>query len=210
MSNLEMRTKTYEFDGVNIQLRTLKDTQQFEDVDNAAEKLGINSTVWPLFGVLWPAGEILAKLMVTKKIEGLRILEMGCGVGLPSLVLNSRDADISSSDQHPLSETFLSENTKLNKSADIPFYVSDWANFDKELGKFDLIIGSDLLYQPDHAALLANFVKNYANDKAEVMLVDPRRGNISKFKKEMTLLDFTHEVTYFEGFKGQVITFNRQ
>ena len=210
MSTLQMRYRTYEFDGVDIHLRTLKDTQQFDDVDNEAEKLGINSTVWPLFGVLWPAGEVLAKLMVKKKIDGLRILEMGCGVGLPSLVLNSRDADISSSDQHPLSETFLGENTKLNKSADIPFFVSDWAKFDKELGKFDLIIGSDLLYQPDHAALQANFVKNYANDTAEVMLVDPRRGNISKFKKEMTLLDFSHEVTHFEGFKGQVITFNRQ
>lgn len=209
MSILQLRYKTYEFDGLDIHLRTLKDTQQFEDVDNAAEKLGINSTVWPLFGVLWPSGEVLAKLMVTKPIKGLRILEMGCGVGLPSLVLNSRNADVTASDQHPLSETFLGENTKLNKSADIPFHVADWANFDEKLGKFDLIIGSDLLYQPDHAELLAKFVQNHANEKAEVILVDPRRGNVSKFKKALTALNFTHEVTYSEGFKGQIINFVR-
>ena len=42
-----------------------------------------------------------------------RILEVGCGLGLASLVLNERSADISATDYHPEVETFLKINTEL-------------------------------------------------------------------------------------------------
>ncbi len=48
-----------------------------------------------------PDGEGLALLMLDYDIKGKRILEMGCGIDLASLVLNSRRADITATDRHP-------------------------------------------------------------------------------------------------------------
>jgi hypothetical protein len=43
-------------------------------------------------------------------------------------------------------------------------------------GAFDLIIGSDLLYERDAGGLLAAFIGRHASPAGEVWIVDPDRG----------------------------------
>jgi tRNA1(Val) A37 N6-methylase TrmN6 len=57
---------------------------------------------------------VLAEAMCSFEVAGKRILEIGCGLGLSSLVLQRRKADITASDQHPLAESFLAHNARLN------------------------------------------------------------------------------------------------
>jgi predicted nicotinamide N-methyase len=96
-----VRYQTLEFEDVDIHVRALRDNQEYSDDDGEAEKLGISSAQWSLFGVLWASGEALARHLFDYNIEGLRILEVGCGLGLASLVLNHRHADITATDYHP-------------------------------------------------------------------------------------------------------------
>jgi len=128
--------------------------------------------------------------METFDIENKRILEVGCGVGLTSLMLNSRIADITATDHHPEAGAYLQLNVELNEGRTIPFVRAGWEQKDTGLGEFDLIIGSDILYQPDHALLLSAFVNRHARDKCEVIIVDPGRGNTGKFSKAMLALGF--------------------
>ena len=212
MCSLRVKYKTYEFDKTDIHLRTLRDTQEFEDLEGVAEKLGIPESTWALFGVLWPSGEVLARLMSQKNVDGLRILEIGCGIALPSLILNSKGADISATDYHPLSDEFLVANTALNSGKKIPFYLCDWNSDSEEAGKYDLIIGSDVLYERDHVKLLSRFLEKHANPICEIILVDPGRGNMSHFKKEMIVHGFEFEVLkkeIGEEYKGQIVRFSR-
>ena len=105
-----------------------------------------------------------------------RVLEVGCGVGLASLVLNKRRADISATDIHPNAYANLLYNTQLNDDRDIPFLRTAWEDpRNEDFGFFDLIIGSDVLFEPDHAVKLAHFVELYAKPRCEVILVDARR-----------------------------------
>ena len=153
MSSLRVRYQTIEFDNVDIHVRTLRDRQQFSDDDGIAEDLGISSATWPLFGIIWASGEVLAHLMFDYDIEGKRILEVGCGIGLTSLMLNQRDADITATDHHPEAGSFLRQNVRLNAGEPIPFERTGWGDEADQLGRFDLIIGSDLLYESEHAEL---------------------------------------------------------
>ncbi|MDH5737531.1 MAG: histidine kinase, partial [Gammaproteobacteria bacterium] len=173
MSGLRYRYQTVEIDNTDIHLRTLRDTQQFADINGAAEKLGVSPSSWPLFGIVWDSGKILAHLMQNHDIEGKRILEVGCGMALSSLILNRRFADITATDYHPEAERFLINNVKLNDGRPIPFYRSDWNSENRALGEFDLIIGSDILYEPDHARLLSGFINRHAKPECEVIIVDP-------------------------------------
>ena len=216
MSCLRVRYQTYEFGDTDIHLRTLRDKQQYSDIDDVAANLGISSASWPLFGVVWASSEVLAHLLFEYQVDGKRILEVGCGIGLSSLILNQRLADITATDHHPEAEQFLQHNALLNDGREIPFVRTGWGDDISELGLFDLVVGSDLLYEGDHVELLAGFIDQHAQPHCEVILVDPGRSYHARFSKKMISLGYSHSqrkpvaVDYLEHpFRGQILTYRR-
>lgn len=202
---LRLSYQTIEFAKTDIHLCTLRDKQQFSDPDNVARDLGISSSLWPLFGVVWPSSIVLAHHMDDFDTGGKRILEIGCGMALTSLLLNAQGADITASDYHPEVETFLARNTKLNNGKTIAFQRADWAEETDTLGRFDLIIGSDILYEDDQIKQLANFIENHANSVCEIILVDPGRGRKTKLSKALTEygFEYTHTQPIHTDYLGQ-------
>jgi len=213
---LRFRYQTLEFGDTDTHIRSLRDRQQYADENGEAEALGISSAQWSLFGVLWPSGKVLAHLMFDYHVTGKRILEVGCGLGLASLVLNQRSADITSTDYHPEAEAFLKVNTQLNGGKTIPFFRTGWSDEETDMGRFDLIIGSDLLYESQHIAQLSQFIEQCANSSCEVILVDPGRGNLNRFTKKMDVLgysysaEFPQDTAYLaQPFKGKIVHYCR-
>ena len=208
--------QTVEFGELDIHLCTLRDKQQFSDPDDIAKNLGISSALWPIFGVIWPSSLVLAHYMDEYETHKKRILEIGCGMALSSLLLNKKHVDITATDYHPEVATFLTRNTLLNNDQKIDFERVDWADKNDQLGLFDVIIGSDLLYEDQHIALLANFIEKHANTHCEVILVDPGRGRKNKITKAMTEFGFEHTHTkpidtdyLIDDFKGHILKFWR-
>ncbi|MFW1676760.1 class I SAM-dependent methyltransferase [Pontibacter sp. JAM-7] len=215
-TSARVRYQTIEFDKTDIHLCTLRDNQQFHDPAGQAEALGISSASWPIFGVVWPSSLVLAHYMSDYNTEGKRILEIGCGMALSSLMLNKRHDDITATDYHPEVERFLMRNTQLNGDDPIAFERVDWADPQDELGLFDLIIGSDLLYEDQHIKLLASFIERHAKPECEVILVDPGRGRKSKLGKQLEVWGYSHQyfkpedTEYLEQvFKGDILRFWR-
>ncbi len=213
---LRLRYQTIEFGDIDIHLCTLRDKQQFNDPEDAALNLGISSSLWPLFGVIWPSSMVLAHHMDNYDTTNKRILEIGCGMALTSLLLNEQGADITASDYHPEVETFLNRNTDLNNGKTIAFERADWAKVSHTLGCFDVIIGSDILYEDGHIEQLAVFIDRHARPTCEVILVDPGRGRKTKLSKALTKFGFesTHtqplHTDYLdEPFKGHILRFWR-
>lgn len=216
MAEIKYRYQTVEFGDLDIHVRTLRDNQQFDDSDGRAAAMGISSAMWPIFGMLWDSGRILASLMLDYDIEGKRILECGCGIGLASLVLNHRGADITATDHHPRAEEFLQFNAALNDGPPIPFVQADWTVEKDSLGTFDLIIGSDLLYERTHADALSGFINRHARQKCTVIVVDPGRGHRGRFAQLMQEYGFSaHREKSNErwdtddAYHGQILTFER-
>lgn len=172
-------------------LRVLSDTQQFHDPDGHGEALGVSSAQWSLFGQVWPAGQLLAQAMHGFDIAGKRILELGCGIGLASLVLQRRGAQVTASDVHPLAEPFLTYNAALNALDAVAYRQLRWDVPLPTLGRFDLIIASDVLYEASQVALLAGVIERHANDTAEVLVTDPGRGNSSRFSRILAAQGFS-------------------
>lgn len=171
--------------GHDFRIRALSDLQQFADPLGIAERLGISSAQWSLFGQVWPSGRVLAEAMCTFEVAGKRILEIGCGLGLSSLVLQRREADITASDLHPLAKSFLAHNARLNQLPELVYRDLDWAIPDHELGRFDLVIGSDILYERRHIEQLAFMLKRHALASAEIVFTDPGRGNSAPFTRAL-------------------------
>jgi len=153
-------------------------------------------------------------------LGGERILEAGCGLGLASLVGHRRGADVTASDNHPLSASFLHHNARLNELAPIKYRHGPWrgARAGRHVeGAFDLIIGSDLLYDRDASDALGGFIGRHAAAAAEVWIVDPDRGNRPAFNRQMRELGFglrEHRLDHGAGvglaaYKGRMLTYSR-
>ena len=204
----------------NLIIRSLLDRQQYADPLGEADRLGISSAAWPMFGLLWPSGAHLAARLARRPVLAAeRILEIGCGLGLASLVGHRRGADVTASDCHPLAGAFLLENQRLNGLLPMKYRHGQWGvaavapvvpllaavapdgallvlpALPVELevqGEFDLIIGSDLLYERDADATLAAYIALHAAPAAEVWIVDPDRGNRPAFNRGMAEQGFAH------------------
>jgi predicted nicotinamide N-methyase len=203
VTGYQVKVVTLRIGADDYRVRSLSDRQQFFDPDGQAEGLGISSATWPLFGVTWPAGIALAEEMSDFPIDGKRILEVGCGLGLSSLVLQRRGADVTACDYHPVAEEFLRQNCELNGLAPIPFVRAPWEGPNPGLGRFDLIVGSDLLYERDHAELLSGFLERHANPAAEVIIADPGRPYCGRFARLMIAQGYARSDRGFRASGGE-------
>ncbi|MGH1374124.1 MAG: class I SAM-dependent methyltransferase [Cellvibrionaceae bacterium] len=216
MTNLRLCYQTIEFGKTDIHLCTLRNRQEFHDPQGIAENLGISSAAWPIFGVLWPSSLVLAHHILDYDTDSKRILEIGCGTALTSMLLNKNQADITATDQPPEAQRFLNRNTELNGDQLIPFERTGWADNNDSLGRFDLIIGSDLLYEDQHIELLAGFIRSHSNPDCEVVIVDPGRGRKNKLAKKLHEFGYIlstskpNNTDYLDReFKGHILEFVR-
>lgn len=216
MTQPRLSYQTIEFGKIDIHLCTLRNKQEFHDPEGVAQKLGISSATWPIFGVIWPSSLVLANYLLNYDAGSKRILEIGCGMALSSLLLNKQHKDITATDYHPEAEIFLNRNTELNGDRIIPFERTGWADNSDGLGRFDLIIGSDLLYEDAHIKSLSSFIREHSNPECEVIIVDPGRGRKNKFARR--LLEFGYGFSVFKpehtdyldtDFKGHILKFIR-
>lgn len=191
MPGYDTHIRTLHLGDHDYRIRSLVDLQQFADPDHHAQRIGISSAQWSLFGHVWPSGRLLAEAMAVHDIAGKRILELGCGLGLASLVLRYRGADVVASDHHPLAETFLAYNAALNELPAVPYRTLRWDTPNATLGRFDLIIGSDILYERDHAERLSALLLLHAQPASEVLITDPGRGNSAPFTRALATQGYT-------------------
>lgn len=198
----------------DLVIRSLLNLQQYDDPDGDAGRAGISSAAWPIFGSLWPSGAYLAARLAARPVCATeRILEIGCGLGLASLVGHRRGADVTASDCHPLAGTFLQENLRLNGLLPMKYRYGRWGSVDLRglpsavdiqwhaalrnecavAGRYELIIGSDLLYERDERGDLARYIALHATHDAEVWIIDPDRGNRPAFHRHMADWNFARE-----------------
>jgi predicted nicotinamide N-methyase len=96
----------------------------------------------PYWAELWPASTALAAAL--PEVAGLRVVELGCGLGVPSLVAAARGAEVTATDWAPDAIDLLRENAERNR-LELRAEVRDWREPWEE--RFDLVLAADVLYE---------------------------------------------------------------
>jgi len=96
----------------------------------------------PYWAELWPVARTLADHL--PDVAGLRVVELGCGLGVPSLVAAARGADVTATDWAEDAVELLRMNAARN-GIDLRAEVRDWRDPWPE--RFDLALAADVLYE---------------------------------------------------------------
>ena len=147
----------------------------------------------PYYTILWDSAKALGTHMAGMGDfwRGKRVLEFGCGFGLPSMVAASLGATVTATDYHPDNEAFFRGNLRLNNLEQVRYLNLDWRNPSLD-GVFDVLLGSDVIYDDTMVAPLLTCVERYCASDGVFFLADPGRKTLESTVADLERLGFTH------------------
>jgi predicted nicotinamide N-methyase len=136
----------------------------------------------PYWTVFWRSGVALARELETVELRGLRVVELGCGLGVPSIAAARAGADVLATDTHTEAIALVERNARAN-GATIETAIADWMEPDELIrrGPFDIALASDVLYERQSVAPLLGLLPRLA---PEAWLADPGRPAADAFLED--------------------------
>jgi predicted nicotinamide N-methyase len=134
----------------------------------------------PYWAELWPSARALARRIGSRALRGARVLELGCGLGLPSIAAALAGGRVLATDWAPDAIAFTERNAAANGAA-LETAVVSWSDVDElaARGPWDLVIGSDLLYEARNVLLVLEIL-DAVTDHA--IIADPGRAAAVEFE----------------------------
>ncbi len=140
----------------------------------------------PYWAELWPASIALASLCALQpdRFQRATVLEVGCGLGLAGIAAAHCGASVTMTDYEKDALLFARYNATQNLPPDVAagcvFKLLDWRE-PQELGRFDLILGADVLYEERNFAPLLDLVGRHLEHNGIAIFTDPGRTIAEQF-----------------------------
>lgn len=138
----------------------------------------------PYWADIWPSARILAERVVSMPVDDRRFLELGCGAGLVSVAAAIAGFDVTATDYYEEALRFTALNVLLNTGVLIDTRIGDWRRFPHDLGRFELVAASDVLYEQAHAELIASVIDRTLTARGTAIIADPGRLAAPQFVAE--------------------------
>ena len=137
--------------------------------------------VAPYWAVLWRSGVALARELEGggAPLRGRRVVELGCGLAVPSIAAARAGASVLATDRCPEALALLKRNAREN-GVRIETSLFDWRAPSK-LAPFDLVLAADVLYERASVASLLSLLPRLA---PEAWLADPGRPAAGAFLEQ--------------------------
>jgi predicted nicotinamide N-methyase len=136
----------------------------------------------PYWAELWPSGLALARAVEKRSLGGVRVLELGCGLGLPSIAAALAGARVLATDWSADAVALTRLNAERN-GAEVETAVAAWSAPEPLVaaGPWPLVLASDVLYERRNAELLLELLPRLVDQRGEVLLADPARPHAAMF-----------------------------
>ncbi|HTK47326.1 MAG TPA: methyltransferase domain-containing protein [Gemmatimonadaceae bacterium] len=163
----------------------------------------------PYWADLWPSARVLADEVAVMRLGGRRVLELGCGLGVVSLAAALAGADVLATDYYEDALRFAAVNAAAATGRAIRTRMVDWTALPAKLGRFDVVLASDVLYEHRYAALVADAISHTLVRGGEAIVADPGRIAIGEFLDECDARSLAHDADprpFADGEIRQTIT----
>ena len=140
----------------------------------------------PYWAVLWRSGVALARAVERMDLRGRRVIELGCGLGLPSLAAARAGAEVLATDEDPEALELIELNAALN-GVEVRTGELDFRDHERRSGSpgFGLVLAADVLYEEASVKPLIELLPALA---ADAMIASPGRKPFERFLTEAELI----------------------
>jgi predicted nicotinamide N-methyase len=149
---LRTSSETFRFGSVELSLVRPEEPEALLDEDAFAD-----DEFMPYWAELWPAGLALARAL-PDDLAGQRVVELGCGLGVPSLLAAARGARVTAVDWAVDAIALLRDNAARNELT-LDAVHADWRAF---AGTFDVALAADVLYEERNVEPLVGLLSRIA------------------------------------------------
>ncbi|HYI99077.1 MAG TPA: methyltransferase domain-containing protein [Thermoleophilaceae bacterium] len=145
----------------------------------------------PYRSVLWRSGVALARELDGTALRGLRVIELGCGLALPSLTAARAGAAVLATDECPEALRLVTRNAEAN-GVRVETATVDWTEPDEIVRRapFDVVLAADVLYEDAAIAPLLALLPRLA---PQAWLADPGRPAAEAFFEQAGRCGWTME-----------------
>ena len=136
----------------------------------------------PYWAELWPSALALARAVGGRALRGARVVELGCGLGLPSIAAALAGGRALATDWSADAVAFAAANAERN-GVELETAVVSWTEPGVllERAPWPLVLGSDLLYEARNVPVLLELLPALVGDRGEAWIADPGRRPAERF-----------------------------
>ena len=201
------------FDVVERTVRTggrdfvLAQPRDYDDLIDEAEF--VRDDRLPYWADLWPASLALADHVARQKGEGRLALELGCGSGLVASALAHAGYRVTATDYYPEALRFTRVNAERNSGRRIRTRLVDWRDLPRDLGRYDVVVAADVLYEHTYGDLVADAITEALAPDGFALVADPGRLSLPAFlvaiEERGLVVDEQWSVPHEDGAQKQAI-----
>jgi predicted nicotinamide N-methyase len=134
----------------------------------------------PYWAELWPSGVALAGYVATLDLAGRRVLELGCGLALPSFAAALAGADVLATDWAQEAVDLVAKNAAAN-GIPVETALLDWSVGPLQLPPFDVVVAADVLYEERNAMPVLRLLDASVAEGGYALVADPGRRHAAAF-----------------------------
>lgn len=154
----------------------------------------------PYWADLWPSSIELARVcLFSLPLSGVRVLELGCGLGLSGIAAARAGARVTLTDYEEDALLFAQWNAMANLDSDVcgsrvTYRHLDWRTPDSS-EQYDVVIGSDIVYERRNTESLLRLLSELLSPDGYVVCTDPGRETGREFAAEASRYGFAVKTT---------------
>jgi predicted nicotinamide N-methyase len=135
----------------------------------------------PYWADIWPSSTALSGVVAGLDGRGKRCIELGCGLGLVTIGAMRAGYEVMATDYYDDALLFARRNARAATGREPATRMVDWRAFPVDLGRFDLVLASDVLYERQYAGLVAHAIVTTLKPEGVALVADPGRLAVLAF-----------------------------
>lgn len=179
-STVDIVSELIDLEGLSVRVDRPRDAESLIDEERFAE-----DEFLPYWAQLWPSALALARHVARLDLRDRGVLEIGCGVGLPSIVAAIRGARVLATDWAPEALRCTDGNARTN-GVQLETRVVPWESPDllADRSPFELVLAGDVLYEQRNAELVLRLLTDVVGEPGHALVADPGRRFTESFLAE--------------------------
>lgn len=142
----------------------------------------------PYWADLWPSARQLATVLLHEQGEGRTLLELGCGLGLPTIAAMRVGFDVTATDYYEDALQVTRANAARNLDREPMVRMVNWRAWPENFGPFDVVVAADVIYEPEYATLVAAAIARALAPDGEAIIADPGRVALAQFHQQLPIV----------------------